>query len=124
MHPKNPAYAGAFAYGQRIADPSRQCPRAASHGVGSVSPATSGWPWSPDVYPAYISWAEYERIQHEIAENRQKMAERLTREAGDPPWGGPLTGLVRCGVCGHAMRVAYKDNRIPVHLPERASQVC
>jgi len=107
---KNPAYAGAFAYGRRSADPARQVPGRPA--TGRVRQPRERWlALVPDVYPAYISWAEYERNQATIAENRQKMAERLTRKQALRSGAALLTGLVRCGLCGHAMQVAYKDNR-------------
>jgi DNA invertase Pin-like site-specific DNA recombinase len=107
---KNPAYAGAFAYGRRIADPSRQCPGRPA--TGRIRQPRAQWlALVPDVYPAYISWAEYEQIQHKIAENQQRMAERLTRKQAIRRGAALLTGLVRCSICGHAMRVAYKDRR-------------
>ena len=64
-----------------------------------------------DVYPAYITWEEHERILATIEENRQRMAERLTRKQAIRCGEALLTGLVRCGRCGHAMQVIYKDNR-------------
>jgi hypothetical protein len=39
------------------------------------------------------------------------MAERLTRKQAIRSGAALLTGLVRCGHCGHAMHVAYKTNR-------------
>lgn len=107
---KNPAYAGAFAYGRRSADPTRQVPgRAAS---GRIRQPRERWlALVPDVYPAYITWAEHEWILASIEENRQKMAERLTRTRAIRSGTALLAGLVRCGRCGHAMHVAYKDNR-------------
>jgi DNA invertase Pin-like site-specific DNA recombinase len=107
---KNPAYAGAFAYGQRIADPARQIPGRPATGKIRQPPAR----WLvlvKDVYPAYITWEEHERIRATIEENRQKMAERLTRKQAIRSGAALLTGLVRCGRCGHAMQVAYKENR-------------
>jgi Recombinase zinc beta ribbon domain len=62
-----------------------------------------------DVYPAYITWEEYEQNQATIEENRQKMAERLSRKQAIRSGAALLTGLVRCGLCSHAMRVIYKD---------------
>ena len=107
---KNPAYAGAFAYGRRIADPTRQIPGRPA--TGRIRQPQSGWlALVLDVYPAYITWAEYERIQETIRENQQKMAERLTRKQAIRPGAALLTGLVRCSLCGHAMQVSYKDNR-------------
>src|SRR5262249_23359559 len=106
----NPAYAGAFAYGRRITDPTRQIPGRPS--TGRIRQPQSQWlVLVQDVYPAYITWAEYEQIQARIAENRQKMADRFTRRRALRQGAALLTGLVRCGKCGRAMHVAYKDGR-------------
>jgi DNA invertase Pin-like site-specific DNA recombinase len=106
----NPAYAGAFAYGRRIAEPTRQVP--GRRATGRIRQPRERWlVLVPDVYPAYISWVEYEQNQTTIAENQQKMAERLTRKQALRSGAALLTGLVRCGLCGHAMQVAYKDGR-------------
>ena len=107
---KNPAYAGAFAYGRRIADPARQIPGRPA--TGRIRQPPDRWlVLVKDVYPAYITWEEHQRIRATIEENRQKMAERLTRKQAIRSGAALLTGLVRCGRCGHAMQVAYKDNR-------------
>ncbi|HEY7427002.1 MAG TPA: recombinase family protein [Gemmataceae bacterium] len=107
---KNPAYAGAFAYGRRITDPTRQIPGRPS--TGRIrQPQTQWLVLVQDVYPAYITWVEYEQIQARIAENRQKMADRFTRRRALRQGAALLTGLVRCGKCGRAMHVAYKDGR-------------
>jgi DNA invertase Pin-like site-specific DNA recombinase len=107
---KNPAYAGAFAYGRRTAEPTRQVP--GKRATGRVRQPRERWlALVPDVYPAYISWEQHEQIQETIAENRQKMDERLRRKQAIRKGAALLTGLVRCGLCGHAMQVAYKDQR-------------
>ena len=107
---KNPAYAGAFAYGRRIVDPTRQIPGRPA--TGRIRRSQTQWlVLVRDVYPAYITWAEYEMIQATLAENRQKMVERLTRRQALRDGIALLTGLVRCGKCGRAMQVAYKDGR-------------
>jgi DNA invertase Pin-like site-specific DNA recombinase len=107
---KNPAYAGAFAYGRRVAEPARQVP--GRRATGRIRQPREQWlALVRDVYPAYITWAAYERNQATIAENRQRMAERLTRRQALRGGAALLTGLVRCGLCGHAMQVAYKDGR-------------
>jgi DNA invertase Pin-like site-specific DNA recombinase len=107
---KNPAYAGAFAYGRRSAEPTRQIP--GRRATGRLRQPRERWQaLVHNVYPAYVSWAEYEQIQAKIAENQQKMAERLTRKQAIRQGAALLTGLVRCGICGHTMQVAYKDNR-------------
>jgi hypothetical protein len=107
---KNPAYAGAFTYGRRIADPARQIPGRPA--TGRLRQPHDRWlALVKDVYPAYITWNEHECILSTIEENRQKMAERLTRKQAIRSGAALLTGLVRCGRCGHAMQVDYKDNR-------------
>jgi hypothetical protein len=107
---KNPAYAGAFAYGRRVADPTRQVPGRPSTGHRH-QPQSSWLVLVRDVYPAYITWEEYQQNQATIEENRQKMAERLTRKQAIRSGAALLTGGVRCSLCGHAMHVAYKTNR-------------
>jgi len=107
---KNPAYAGAFAYGRRVTDPARQLPGRPA--TGKIRQPPERWlALVKDVYPAYISWAEYEQNQARIEENRQKMAERLARRQAIRRGAAMLTGLVRCGICGHAMQVVYKERR-------------
>lgn len=107
---KNPAYTGTFAYGRRQADPSRQVPGRPA--TGRIRQPRAQWlAFVPGAYPAYISWAEYERNQATIAENRQRMAEQLSRKQALRNGAALLTGLVRCGLCGRAMQVAYKENR-------------
>ncbi|WZO96078.1 recombinase family protein [Isosphaeraceae bacterium EP7] len=107
---KNPAYAGAFAYGRRIVDATRQVPGRPA--TGRIRQPRDRWlALVKGVYPAYITWEEHERILVTIEENRQKMAERLTRKQAIRCGEALLTGLVRCGRCGHAMQVIYKDNR-------------
>ncbi|QDU88975.1 hypothetical protein Pla175_23590 [Pirellulimonas nuda] len=64
-----------------------------------------------DVYPAFISWDKWEQIQAKLAENHRTMQSRFTRRDASRKGASLLAGLVRCGKCGHAMRVAYKDKR-------------
>jgi DNA invertase Pin-like site-specific DNA recombinase len=107
---KNPAYAGAFAYGRRAADPTRQVPGRPA--TGRLRQPRSRWAaLVQNIYPAYITWEVFERIQQTIEENRQKMQEQYARKRAIRDGAALLTGLVRCGRCGHAMGVAYKDRR-------------
>jgi hypothetical protein len=118
---KNPAYAGAFAYGQRTADPARQIPGRPA--TGRMRQPQERWlALVKDVYPAYITWEEHQRIRATIAENRQKMADRLTRKQAIRSGAALLTGLVRCGDCGHAMQVAYKGDRFQYICRNASSQ--
>ena len=64
-----------------------------------------------DVYPAYITWAQYRAKPATIAANRQKMMERLTRSQALRQGVALLTGLGRCGICGHSLQVTYKERR-------------
>jgi DNA invertase Pin-like site-specific DNA recombinase len=108
---KNPTYAGAFAHGRRLADPSRQV--SGRPGTGRLRQPEERWlALVKDVYPAYISWAQYEQIQEKMAENWKHMREHMTRCQGNRKGSLLLPGLVRCGHCGHAMRVAYKGRGI------------
>ena len=108
---KNPAYAGAFAYGRRQADPSKQVPGRPA--TGRLRRAQEEWlALVKDVYPAYLSWQEFEENQRKIAENQQRMQqERFTAKGKNSVGLALLTGLVRCAKCGRKMNVLYKDNR-------------
>jgi DNA invertase Pin-like site-specific DNA recombinase len=107
---KNPAYTGAFAYGRRQSEPTKQIP--GRRATGRLRRPRAEWlALVKDVYPAYITWNEYEQIQRKIEDNHQRMNEQFTRKEGIRHGAALLTGLVRCARCGHAMIVAYKDNR-------------
>ncbi len=107
---KNPAYAGAFVYGRRQAVPSRQVPGRPS--AGRIRQEKESWlAVVKDVYPAYITWEQWEKNQVKMAENHQKMQARFARKERNQSGAALLTGLVRCGKCGHAMRVLYKEGR-------------
>jgi DNA invertase Pin-like site-specific DNA recombinase len=107
---KNPAYAGAFAYGRRRAEPARQLPGRPN--TGRLRRPRSEWlVLLKGVFPGYITWDRFEWIQNTIAQNAQQMKDKMTRSRAIR--GGPalLSGLVRCTRCGHTMHVAYKDKR-------------
>ena len=107
---KNPAYAGAFAYGRRIADPTRQVPGRPSSGKRR-RPSSEWIALVKDVYPTYIPWDEFEQNQKTLEVNQQRMQEQFVRKRAIRGGEALLPGLVRCGACGHVMRVAYKDKR-------------
>lgn len=107
---KNPAYAGAFVYGRRIVDLTRQTPGRPA--TGRIRQSADNWiAVVKGVYPAYITWEQHEAIRKTIAENAQSVRDRMTRKQAIRGGRSLLTGLIRCGRCGHAMSVAYKDNR-------------
>jgi hypothetical protein len=60
-----------------------------------------------DVYPAYVPWETFERIQAMLQDNYAEYDRNKTR--GIPrPGKALLHGIVSCGECGHKMVVQYK----------------
>jgi hypothetical protein len=114
---KNPAYAGAFVYG-------RTRSRGASYASGkAITTRCSMAEWKvvvKDRYPAYIGWAEFERIQAMLRDNHAEYARNQTR--GVPRDGAALLqGNVWCGRCGHKMTVEYKNaNRYVCNFLQRS----
>lgn len=105
---KNPAYAGAFAYGQRQVDPARRRPGRPA--AGRIRQPMEQWlHLQQDAYPAYISWDQYLANQERIHQNglhfvaQRQMAQGIEREGP-----GLLQGLPVCGHCGHRMQTVYK----------------
>ena len=100
---KNPAYAGSFVYGRTRAV--RTGPDLPA--VQKPLPESEWRIHIRDVYPPYIDWATYERIQVMIRDNRSEYDRNKTR--GVPrPGKALLHGIVHCGECGHKMVVQYK----------------
>jgi hypothetical protein len=102
---RNPAYAGAFAYGRRgpsRADQPGRTPR-------RLHCAPEAWATlHHDVYPAYISWDEFMADQARLTDNASRHA---WRTRGAPRQGAALlAGLAVCGRCGHQLRVGYKTH--------------
>ena len=83
----------------------------AVNGQDSRRPRTEWLALVKDVYPAYITWEEHERIQEKLEENDQGMEQRLARKRAVRKGAALLSGMIRCMKCGHAMQVTYKDNR-------------
>jgi DNA invertase Pin-like site-specific DNA recombinase len=124
---KNPAYAGAFVYGR-----TRTLPRdpAAPRSKQIRLPMEQWRIRVNDVYPAYISWETFERIQAMLLDNYADYDRNKSR--GVPrPGAALLHGMVYCGECGHKLVVQYKGGtrylcnflrqkyRVPVcqHIP-------
>ena len=101
---KNPAYAGAFAYGRSRAVPQKAAPHQRTQ---KVLPLEEWKVCIRDKYPAYISWETFVTIQGMILDNHSEYDRNKTR--GVPrPGKALLHGLVYCGECGHKMVVQYK----------------
>lgn len=101
---KNPAYAGAFAYGK-----TRSAPRGSSpHPHASKRLPIADWKiLLHDKYPAYVSWEIFEKIQAMLQDNHAEYDRHKTR--GVARAGAALLhGLVFCAECGHKMMVQYK----------------
>lgn len=105
---RNPAYAGAFAYGRRQTDPTRRQPGRPSTGL--VHKPMEEWiHLERDVYPAYITWEQYLANQERLHQNAMRFARRTQQPQGAARQGAALLqGLAVCGCCGHHMNVAYK----------------
>lgn len=107
----NPAYAGAYAYGQKEYDPYDRSPTTgkAKTKVRSVA----DWPVCvPDVYPAYITWDQFVANQQTLRDNWFRSTSR------GAPRRGPalLQGIARCGRCGARMSMFHystKEKRAP-----------
>ncbi|MFL5336906.1 MAG: recombinase family protein, partial [Geminicoccaceae bacterium] len=100
----NPAYAGAYAYGQRRQDPTRRRPGQARG--ATVKVAVERWPVClRDAHPGYIGWEEFVANQARLAGN---VARHADGRPGVPRKGGALLqGIVVCGRCGRHMGVRY-----------------
>jgi hypothetical protein len=100
----NPAYAGAYAYGQRVVAPSRQQPGRRRSGVVQI-PLEQWAVCLQDVYPAYITWDTY------LANRARLQANRNWSGQGGPgvPREGKalLQGIAICGRCGRRMQLRY-----------------
>jgi DNA invertase Pin-like site-specific DNA recombinase len=103
---KNPAYAGAYAYGQSHTDVGKQ---QAGRKVGRayqgcvVTPMDEWQVLIQDHHPAYISWQQYQQNLAQLKSNQTR-----ADELGSPRQGvGLLSGLVVCGCCGYRMLVQY-----------------
>jgi len=101
---KNPAYAGAFVYGRTRS--TRRDPTALHS--KQVRLPMDEWKFRVnDIYPAYVSWDVFERIQAMLLDNYAEYDRNKTR--GVPrPGAALLHGMVYCGECGHKLVVQYK----------------
>jgi DNA invertase Pin-like site-specific DNA recombinase len=101
---KNPAYAGAFAYGRTRL---RETALPGGRRIQVRRPAGECKIVVRDRYPAYVPWATHEKIRVMLRDNRAEYAKLQTR--GVPRDGAALLhGITFCGACGHKMVVRYK----------------
>jgi DNA invertase Pin-like site-specific DNA recombinase/uncharacterized protein YndB with AHSA1/START domain len=105
---KNPAYAGAFAYGRRQKDPALRQPGRPATG-NRRKPMSEWLHLQQNVYPAYITWEQYLANQERIRQNGLRFVEMRQKAQGIVRNGpGLLQGLVICGRCGHHLQTVYK----------------
>jgi hypothetical protein len=107
----NPAYAGAYAYGQKEYDPFDRSPTTGK--AKTTARPLADWPVCVrGAYPAYISWEQFVRNQETLHENWFRAGTRGAPRRGQ----ALLQGIVRCGRCGARMSVFYystKEKRAP-----------
>ncbi len=108
---KNPAYAGAYAYGRR-----EQRKRLDGNDIRKRKVNLEMKDWQvliKDNHPGYISWEEYKTNQNIIQENEKKMGS--SRRGAILKGNGLLAGLLRCKRCGRKLAVAYggKKGKVP-----------
>jgi DNA invertase Pin-like site-specific DNA recombinase len=103
---KNPAYAGAYAYGRSHSDPRKR--QAGRPYTGSVVTQPEDWPvLIQDHHPAYISWAQYQQNLRQLQANQTRADTLGITRQGD----SLLSGLLVCGKCGARMVVQYHRGR-------------
>jgi DNA invertase Pin-like site-specific DNA recombinase len=101
---RNPAYAGAFAYGRTQSV--RTGPSACDKMQKKVDLENCKI-LIRDKFPSYVDWEDFEKIQILLKENYAEYNRNKTR--GIPrPGAALLQGIVYCGECGHKMVVQYK----------------
>ena len=105
---RNPAYAGAFAYGRKQVDYAQQTPGRPA--TGRLARPMSEWlHLQQDVYPAYSPWDQYLANQARLQQNSTLFRQNAAQAQGTPREGAALLqGLITCGYCGCRMVVGYK----------------
>lgn len=103
---KNPAYAGAFAWGRTAAR--SRVSEGRSHKTGGHHLGMDQWQvLLKDHHPGYIVWEDYLENLRRLVSNRTKSHQTGSGAAR----GGSalLAGLLRCGRCGQKLHVGYRS---------------
>lgn len=111
----NPVYAGLFVYGRRVQQAQPSADPSASPAMHTHRRLQEEWEIVvPDVYPAYLSEAQYHTNRRTLRDNLYNFvhchAPSLDHPGGrGAPREGPalLQGRLVCGRCGHRMTVSY-----------------
>jgi DNA invertase Pin-like site-specific DNA recombinase len=118
---KNPAYAGAYVYGQSVIVPARRKPGHPHTGI--VRRPMEDWPVVlHNRYPAYITWEVFTTIQKQLQHNQTRYhVDRI-----GPPRRGQalLQGIAVCAHCGARMRLHYSGphGEFPVYTCTSAQE--
>ncbi len=100
----NPTYAGAYAYGR-----TQQRTRVVDGQLRSTATRVRRSAWTVllhDRHEAYISWAQFERVEQMLTKNAQNRGGHGAARRGS----ALLTGLVWCRRCGHRLGVNYSGS--------------
>jgi DNA invertase Pin-like site-specific DNA recombinase len=116
----NPAYAGAYVYGRRVADPVRRQPGRRS---GVVQLPREQWAVClPDAHPGYISWDAYLANQAQLQANRNDYGQ--DRPGVVRQGQALLQGIALCSRCGRHMPLRYSGQQgtFPVYYCKATAQ--
>ena len=97
---KNPLYAGIYAYGKQ------QVQYTADGRKKKTVPKEQYHAWLPNSHPAYISVAQFEENNLQLAENSPPRPD-IGHGGAVREGPGLLQGIALCGVCGKKMNVNY-----------------
>ncbi len=100
---KNPCYAGAFAWGRSVTG-TVVCDGRARKGGRRKQPMSDWKVLILDHHPGYITWEEFLENQRMLEANRTN---RDTGSGAAKRGSALLTGLLRCGRCGHKLYTRY-----------------
>ena len=104
---RNPAYAGAYAFG-KTESRTKMIDGRARKTIGHLKPMDAWTVLIRDHHPGYITWEQFEHNQALLADNAHMKA-RMEPKAGR---GGRslLAGLLRCRRCGRMLHVGYSGS--------------
>jgi DNA invertase Pin-like site-specific DNA recombinase len=100
----NPAYAGAYTYGRT--EHSMQYEHGQPRRRSRRKPRQQWWALIRDTHESYVSWKQFEEIQHIMTTNVPIGDRSGAAKIGS----GLLAGLLRCRRCGRKLMVAYTGN--------------
>jgi len=100
----NPAYAGAYAYGRT--EHATQYERGEARRRSRRKPRGQWWALIRDTHEGYISWKQFEEIQHTMTNNGHLRRPSVVAKRGL----ALVAGLLRCRRCGRKLMVSYAGN--------------